>query len=151
MILRSIGAALAVSLVGTAIITLGGGILAGGFAFSDLGWVFSVAVVPITAASLIIAVLGQRLRHTPWSMWTVAFIAAFAVVTVAAAAAAPIAQSMKFGTERVNMAGYVTWAPLYGIVLLPISAPLAYAVVTWLWTRPANKSFKRPPPVGGAA
>lgn len=139
---RALAAGVAASVIGTVVVVVGGGVWAGGFGVKDFGWFISVSVLPSTAVALIIALMRVRMRTTPVAMWSIAVAAAFLAVTVAGSVAAPIAQSLQFGRQNTNVGGYVRWAPIYAIILLPISAPIAYAVVNWLW-RPRSQARSR--------
>ena len=48
----------------------------------------------------------------------------FGVVAVAGMVFAPLVGVIEYGYERVNVSGYLTWGPVYGLLLLPVSWPL---------------------------
>jgi hypothetical protein len=141
MLLKAIGIGLLVAVVCTVIITVGGGILAGGFGATDFVWIFFVSVVPILSACIALAKYAEKLKGSNRSGVIIALVIAFLTVTIAGSVTAPIVQSLQFGVHRVNVSGYVVWGPVYGVFLLPLSAPIAFMVLRLFVTGAPKKSF----------
>ncbi len=148
MLAKSFLTAVVASVVVTFVLVIGGGILAGGVGAADFVWMFCVSVVPIAISCMVLGTMSPRLRKSERSRWIAAIITGFFTVTVAGSVTAPIVQSLQFGFQHVNVHGYVTWGPIYGLYLLPLSVPLAYLVIRVLLTGTANNSLQRTPPGG---
>lgn len=148
MLAKSFLTAVVASVVVTFVLVIGGGILAGGVGAADFVWMFCVSVVPIAISCMVLGTMSPRLRKSERSRWIAAIITGFFTVTVAGSVTAPIVQSLQFGFQHVKVHGYVTWGPIYGLYLLPLSVPLAYLVIRVLLTGTANNSLQRTPPCG---
>jgi hypothetical protein len=115
------------------VISLAGAIVATGF--SDLIWMVLVLVAPATLAGVLIAWAGQRMEQNKLNGRLLALSVAFVSVTLAGAVAAPIVQILKFGWAYVNVSGYIEWGPLYGVLMIPISYPIARLLVKGIWSK----------------
>ena len=98
-------------------------------------WLFMVSVVPAMVVAWVVDIVGRRTAHTSTRMWLVATVAAFSAVVLAASIGAVSLQSLRFGFNRVNWIGYLKWSPVYGMVALPLTAPICYGATRLLWTR----------------
>ena len=116
----------------TIIVVVGGGFIAGGFGAVDFVWIFCVAILPIGLSCFALGAISHRLRKSEWAKWSAAILTGFIAVSFACAVMAPIVQSIQVGADRVNVSGYILWAPIYGLFLLPLSAPLAYWIIQLL-------------------
>ncbi len=106
--------------------------------FETLPWIFAVSVVPTAVAALVLAIAAGRMPGASKRIWLVALFAALVTVAFSGALGAPIVQSLRVGFSRVNVSGYVLWSPIYAIVLLPVSFPLALGVARAIWNRRAT-------------
>ena len=91
-------------------------------------WLFMVSVV---STVLVTMSVGRAIRHSVLTvprLWLVAAAAAFAAVCLAGSAGAVAVQAARFGLDRVNWVGYLAWAPIYGVLLLPVTLPISWGV-----------------------
>lgn len=105
--------------------------------FETLPWIFAVSVVPAAVTALILGIASERKPGVSRRIWLVALFAALVTVALSGALGAPIVQTLRFGLSRVNVSGYVLWSPVYAVVLLPVSFPLALGVARAIWNRRA--------------
>jgi len=139
---RALLLAIMLSVLATFILVLAGGILAGGFGGSDFIWMFCVSILPITISCFVLGALSPRLKGSRSAMWVAAVLTGFVAVTFAGSVTAPLVQSLQFGIDRVNISGYVAWGPIYGLCLLPLSAPLSYLAIKLLSNGTADPSLQ---------
>ncbi|MFS0557837.1 hypothetical protein [Brevibacillus sp. 179-C9.3 HS] len=122
-----------ISSIGTAPILLSGGNLLNVFL-----WMFLTSFIPFT---VIYALLAKKLSNISGKrLWLLAAITAFIIVLLAGSLGAVIVESYQSGYEKVNILGFVYAAPVYSLILLPITCPII--VLTFTIWKSIKESYK---------
>ena len=88
---------------------------------------FRVALLPsLLMVSVAVAGFPESTELRPRRT---ALIVAFLSVFLAGSVGMSLLHAWNFGLESVNVAGYLVWAPIYALVILPASYPLAFYVL----------------------
>jgi len=122
------------ALVGSTVLGLASGILVGfnRHPLEATPWLLAVSLVPSIIVAAIVSALGGSSTGSK-RVWSVATVAAIAVVVLAGSVGAITVQALRFGLPRVNWLGYLQWCGVYGVVLLPLTLPLAWGATRLLW------------------
>ncbi|MGK5512323.1 hypothetical protein [Brevibacillus formosus] len=122
-----------ISSIGTAPILLSGGNLLNVFL-----WMFLTSFIPFI---VIYALLAKKLSNISGKrLWLLAAITAFIIVLLAGSLGAVIVESYQSGYEKVNILGFVYAAPVYSLILLPITCPII--VLTFTIWKSIKESYK---------
>ena len=90
------------------------------FYFSEGIWLVQVSLVPCVLAALTLSLSAAHAHRSRLKALLVAFFA----VALAGSAGAVAVQASRFGLDRVNVSGYLTWCWVYAAIFLPLSYPL---------------------------
>lgn len=88
-------------------------------------WFFYISIIPI---AITFAAYGKWLsgnRSTPKKLWLSGAIIAFMIVWLAGSLGTILISSLQRGFETVNISGYLIAGPIYAVILLPITCPIA--------------------------
>ena len=75
---------------------------------------------------------GAAKRVSTGASWVEAGIVAGLASLAACAVTAPVATALTVPGANINCSGYLAWAPVYTLLALPISAPLARGLGRWI-------------------
>jgi len=134
-VIRSIGVGSIAALSGSAVLAVATSFHVG-FVEHPLGaatWLFTVSVAPAVLVTIGVELVARRVARTVARLWFVAALAAFVSVALAGSVGAIAVQAARFGLEQVNWCGYVIWGPIYGVLLLPVTCPIALGATHLLW------------------
>lgn len=107
------------------------GVYAGTMGFiRDWLWLFLISAIPIIISFVTVSIFDKYIKRKRFNKWLFGAIIAFFSVAFAGSIGAITVNSIRFGIDRVNIEGYLASGPLYGLVLLPITTPVAVALIT---------------------
>jgi hypothetical protein len=120
-------------------------LLAGAVAISSLGivigfpsieafqWFLKTASVPVAIAGIVLHLARPRGPVSVWRVRLAAALVAFGAVTLAGSAGAILNRALMDPWERINLTGYIAWAPAYALGFLPLTYPLSLRLVRAIW------------------
>jgi hypothetical protein len=119
------------SAIGSAVLAFGSSLAAGYLRhrLEAWPWLFAVSILPCVVVPPSVLALTPGITRSRMRFLAAALGLAFVVTVLSASLGSVIVESFSRGLDRVNVSGYLLWCWVYGIVLLPLSFPLAILVL----------------------
>ena len=126
---------IAAAALGSALVSLGSAVLAGyvSHPLESLPWLLAVSILPAGIGGVALGLIPAPSWHGALRTWGLVALVGFVVVAAAGSVGAIALQSIRIGYSNVNAVGYFAWCGVYGLVLLPISVPLAALTGRIVW------------------
>ena len=100
--------------------------------FEAVPWLLWVSLVPAALGGLVLS-LPPNPTQSRRSHWLRAVAVAFAVAVLSGSAGAVAVGAFQRGISAVNVSGYLAWCWVYGLALLPLTAPVAHLGARVIW------------------
>lgn len=97
-------------------------------------WFFYVSFVPFSITFFAISYyIYKRGCTTEKERWIISIISSFVALLLSGTIGAIFVSFLERGINRVNITGYLIWGVIYSLIFLPISSPIMYLLVNFMY------------------